>query len=139
MSGNALNAFAVGWARWRTDSQAWLSAARSVVVAVYPGSVGNSGACAELALTCILSEAAVSIGCFISDALFCHYQRADLLRLGVVACCVRSSRFGWLVYSGLERAILGLKCRYRRVNLQWFCVVGIIMINTVAMLLHSNC
>ena len=57
MSGNALNAFAVGWARWRTEAQAWLSAARSVVVAVHPGSVVNSGAGEVLMLA--VSEAAV--------------------------------------------------------------------------------
>ena len=68
MSGNALNAFAVGWARLRTETQAWLSAARSVVVAVYPGSVGNSGACEVLAL--VVSDAVVLAGCFISGVLF---------------------------------------------------------------------
>ena len=45
-----MNAFAVGWARWRTEAQAWLSAARSAVVAVYPGSVVNSGTCEVLTL-----------------------------------------------------------------------------------------
>ena len=68
MSGNALNAFAVDWARWRTEAHAWLSAARSVVVAVYPGSVDNSGACAELML--VLSETAALIGCLFRAPYF---------------------------------------------------------------------
>ena len=64
MSGNALNAFAVGWARWRTEAQARPSAARSVMVAVYPGSVINSGACEVSAFT--VSGTAVLTGRFIS-------------------------------------------------------------------------
>ena len=50
MSGSALSAFAVGWVRWRTEAQAWLSAALSVVSAVYPGSVSSSGASGVLVL-----------------------------------------------------------------------------------------
>ena len=52
MSGKALSAFDVGWARWRTEAQACLSAALSVVVAVYPqaGSVSSSGVCGVLVL-----------------------------------------------------------------------------------------
>ena len=81
----------------------------------------------------VLTEVAVLAGCSISglDAIF--WDSGAVTDVPTCSGSVwspeaavfgRSSRFGWLFYFGPGRAILELRCCYRRADLSWLCVVA---------------